>query len=122
MEEKTILKITYPIGDFNCQDYPPIEGKEYAISEEELAKLGRHELKFSTDPEGKTILVPNDPTEENRKREAFLRIAELKKLLADSDYKAIKYAEGVISASEYVPIKAKREMWRKEINDLEKLL
>ncbi len=50
------------------------------------------------------------------------RILELKKLLRESDYKAIKYAEGVISPSDYAPIKAKREMWRKEINDLEKTL
>lgn len=50
------------------------------------------------------------------------RILELKILLRESDYQAIKYAEGVISASDYAPIKAKREMWRKEINDLEKIL
>ena len=122
MEDKSILKVTYPLGDFDCQDYPPIDGKGYEISEEELSKLGKHELKWSEDAEGHTILIPNDPAEENRKREASLCIAELKKLLADSDYQAIKYAEGIISASDYVPIKAKREMWRKEINDLEKLL
>lgn len=122
MEEEISKKLVTPIGDFNCQSFPLIDGNIYEISDEELEKLGKHELKFSTDPEGKTILVPNDPTEENRKNEASLRIAELKKLLADSDYQAIKYAEGVISASEYVPIKAKREMWRKEINDLEKTL
>ncbi len=122
LEQTEARKRVTPLGDFNCQSHPLIEGKVYEISEEELTKLGKHELKFSTDPEGKTILVPNDPTEENRKREASLRIVELKKLLADSDYQAIKYAEGLISASEYVPIKAKREMWRKEINDLEKTL
>lgn len=115
-------KIVYPIGEFNSQDFPEIPGRGIEVTEEDLAKLAKHELKFSTDPEGKTILVPNDPTEENRKREASLRIVELKKLLADSDYQAIKYAEGLISASEYAPIKAKREMWRKEINDLEKSL
>jgi len=115
-------KIVYPTSEFSSQIFPEIPGKGIEVTEEDLAKLAKHELKFSTDPEGKTILVPNDPTEENRKREATLRIAELKKLLADSDYQAIKYAEGLISASEYVPIKAKREMWRKEINDLEKTL
>ena len=77
-------------------------------------------LLFSTDPEGKTILIPNDPTEENRKRGNRFRIEKLKKLLADSDYKAIKYAEGLISASDYAPIKMEREMWRKEINEKEK--
>ena len=48
------------------------------------------------------------------------RIAELKQLLADTDYKAIKYAEGEITAEEYEPIKQQRREWRKEINELEK--
>jgi len=115
-------KIVYPIGEFNSQDFPEIPGKGIEVTDEDLYKLRIRMVKFSTDPEGKTILVPNDPTEENRKREATERISELKKLLRDSDYQAIKYAEGVISASDYIPIKAKREMWRKEINDLEKIL
>lgn len=115
-------EIIYPIGEFACQTKPEILDKGIEVTEEEIKKIGRHELKFSTDSYGKTILVPNDPTEENRKREASERILELKKLLADSDYQAIKYAEGLISASDYVSIKAKREMWRKEINDLEKTL
>lgn len=140
--EETRKPVT-PLGDFNCQDFPLIKGNVYEISDEELEKLGKHELKWSTeeyqvtedilDDEGnltgqrqftktRPILIPNAPTEENRKREATLRIAELKRLLADSDYQAIKYAEGLISASDYIPIKAKREMWRKEINDLEKTL
>lgn len=48
------------------------------------------------------------------------RIRELKQLLADTDYKAIKYAEGEITAEEYEPIKLQRREWRKEINELEK--
>ena len=60
--------------------------------------------------------------EYTQKEKSQMRIQELKILLAKSDYKAIKYAEGLISASEYAPIKAEREMWRKEINDLEKTL
>ena len=47
------------------------------------------------------------------------RITELKQLLANSDYKAIKYAEGLISASDYAPVKAMRESYRAEINMLE---
>lgn len=48
--------------------------------------------------------------------EAELRIMELKSLLAETDYKAIKYAEGLISEEEYAPIKAQRQEWRDEIN------
>ena len=48
-----------------------------------------------------------------------LRISELKTLLDESDYKAIKYAEGLIPESEYEPIKSERQRYREEINRLE---
>lgn len=48
-----------------------------------------------------------------------VRINELKKLLSQSDYKAIKYAEGLISAQDYEPIKQLRQSYRDEINQLE---
>ena len=47
------------------------------------------------------------------------KIADLKQKLADTDYKAIKYAEGFISEEEYEPIKLERQEWREEINRLE---
>ena len=40
--------------------------------------------------------------------------------LAESDYKAIKYAEGWFSEAEYAPIRAERERIRNEIRELEK--
>lgn len=46
------------------------------------------------------------------------RITELKRLLAESDYKAIKYAEGEISELDYAETKAQRRAWRTEINEL----
>ena len=48
-----------------------------------------------------------------------LRISELKTLLDESDYKAIKYAEGLISEADYEPIKSERQRYRDEINQLE---
>ena len=48
-------------------------------------------------------------------------ISELKKNLFDTDYKAIKYAEGLLTDEEYVEIKVQRELWRKRINELEVL-
>ncbi len=47
------------------------------------------------------------------------QIAILKQNLADTDYKAIKYAEGLISEHDYAEIKAQRQIWRDEINRLE---
>ena len=46
----------------------------------------------------------------------------LKEELAASDYKAIKYAEGLITAEEYEPIKEARQELRNKINELEKQL
>ena len=48
------------------------------------------------------------------------KINEFKKRLRDTDYKAIKYAEGLIPLSEYQEIRAERQEWRDEINQLEK--
>lgn len=49
-------------------------------------------------------------------------ISELKGKLAASDYKAIKYGEGVISVAEYAPIRAERQSWRERIGTLEAIL
>ena len=43
----------------------------------------------------------------------------LKARLRKTDYQAIKYAEGDMSASEYAPMKEQRKLWRAEINSLE---
>jgi len=115
------MRQVYVIGEFNAQIYPPIEGKEILVSDAELEALSRHELRFAL-VGGKYTLVPNDPSEENKQKGYRERIAELKKLLAESDYKALKYAEGLISESEYTITKAQRQAWRDEINTLEGLL
>ena len=54
-----------------------------------------------------------------QKENAEVRIAELKTLLASTDYQAIKFVEGQISAEDYEPIKIQRQEWRDEINELE---
>ena len=46
-------------------------------------------------------------------------ILKLKKELAASDYKAIKYAEGEISATDYAPIREERRALRARIRALE---
>ena len=47
------------------------------------------------------------------------RINELKQLLRDSDYRAIKYAEGCYTEEEYATYKTQRQAYRDEINALE---
>ena len=51
--------------------------------------------------------------------EAKARIFELKNFLTATDYKAIKYAEGALTADEYAPDRQARADARAEINRLE---
>ena len=50
---------------------------------------------------------------------AETQIESLKQQLANTDYKAIKYAEGLITAEDYAAAKAQRQAWRDDINKLE---
>ena len=51
--------------------------------------------------------------------EKWLRIKELKKFLANTDYQAVKHSEGVMSDEEFEPIKQNRAAWRSEINEIQ---
>ena len=57
---------------------------------------------------------------EHKKFEIQTRIQKLKMLLAETDYRAIKYAEGLYTEEEYAPYKEQRKAYRDEINSLEK--
>ena len=50
---------------------------------------------------------------------AIQEITQLKKQLSDTDYKAIKFAEGEINPEDYLPIKNQRAEWRAKINQLQ---
>ena len=76
------------------------------------------------------VLVPNPNYEaeqlkvqnEIKANKLIDRIHTLKQLLTDSDYRAIKYAEGYYTEEEYAPYKALRQSYRDEINKLEQEL
>lgn len=53
---------------------------------------------------------------------ATLEITDLKQQLRDTDYQAIKYAEGAISEEDYAAMKAQRQAWRDRINELEEIV
>lgn len=60
------------------------------------------------------------PTQEEIAENArLLRVEDLKRQLAATDYKAIKWAEGWLTDEEYAPVKAERQALRDEINALE---
>jgi hypothetical protein len=76
------------------------------------------------------VLVPNPNYEaeqlkvqnEIKANKLIDRIHTLKQLLTDSDYRAIKYAEGYYTEEEYATYKALRQSYRDEINKLEEEL
>lgn len=81
-----------------------------------------HKLMWSNgelvnNPDYKDYLL--DLENANRLRTKRNRIVELKQLLADSDYRAIKYAEGLYTEEEYAPYKEQRQAYRDEINQIE---
>lgn len=43
-------------------------------------------------------------------------------LLTNTDYKALKHADGAITDEEYATTKAERQEWRDRINELQKQL
>lgn len=88
---------------FNEED-PCIE-----ITEEELELIYKGELKIKNGE-----LVDNAS-----KLKIQARITELKTLLAATDYKALKFAEGAITKTEYAETKVLRQSYRDEINKLE---
>lgn len=65
-------------------------------------------------PEVRELEIEANPTQELQNRINILKLN-----LSNTDYKAIKYAEGLISETDYAPIKAQRQEWRDEINALE---
>ena len=75
--------------------------------------------------DGKFTIKRRNPTKEELEadnRQAVKReISELKRKLSDTDYKAIKYAEGFLTEEEYKETKTQRQIWRDRINELEVL-
>jgi hypothetical protein len=57
-----------------------------------------------------------------QKEEYAAEILTLKKQLADTDYRAIKYAEGVMTDEDYQATGIQRQAWRRRINELETLI
>ena len=67
-------------------------------------------------------LCPMKTEQDLLKDQYRLEIQQLKKQLSDTDYKAIKYAEGQISEEEYASVRTERQGYRDRINELEALL
>lgn len=53
------------------------------------------------------------------RREVEADINGCKQLLAETDYKALKHADGVLDEAEWEPVKERRKELRQQINDFE---
>lgn len=89
--------------------------KQIYISDEDRLAIG---VTKCFDVENNYV-IDYDNSQDIIKQEKLERISELKSLLSATDYKAIKYAEGLLSEEEYAPIKSQRQAYRDEINKLE---
>jgi hypothetical protein len=100
----------------------------YTESAEMAYKLGWYENRIAKDDvkqsdiNGWTYVkdkCPMKTADDISRDEAKARIFELKNFLTATDYKAIKYAEGALTADEYEPDRQARADARAEINRLE---
>ena len=66
-------------------------------------------------------MTAEEEAEFNKSAEVSIeaQINELKEKLRETDYQAIKYAEGLITKTNYLAIKNQRQEWRNKINELE---
>ena len=94
-----------PIDDFNLCE---------VVDKNTFLNILNGTLKYDTKAK---IFVPFKTFSQER-----VRIDELKKALSDTDYLAIKYAEGELSEDEYESTKFLRRRWRVEINELESII
>lgn len=108
-----------------CNDKAQIENnkdKLIEVTNETYYKLEFHQLMWVN---GELAKNPNyqeyfnEQAEKFKKAETQSRINQLKNKLAETDYRAIKYAEGEYTEEQYAPYKKQRQEWRDEINRLE---
>lgn len=88
----------FNLDDIDKQEIPKAYGCRAELVEDKINNIGFYKLV---------------------KTEEVLEIEQLKQKLFDTDYQAIKFAEGLISEQEYAPIKEERQSWRDRINELE---
>ena len=98
------------LGQFSYQTFPITEDM-IDIDEDILNQIGKTK-QFKN---GQVVdYISNAST--------ILQINQLKQKLVDTGYRAIKFAEGELTAEEYNETKQQRKKWREEINLLEEKL
>lgn len=102
-----------------------LENQLITVDDEIYQQLLEHKLMWNN---GSLVVNPNyeeyiqELKSKEEKKQIKKRIKELKQLLFETDYRAIKYAEGLYTEEEYAPYKYQRQAYRDEINRLESLI
>lgn len=104
-----------PLDKFSYQ-LMPLNENAIVITLEEFEGIKNRTKRFDLET---MSVVDYDNSRDKRIAEIHRRISELKSQLSSTDYQAIKYAEGIISEEEYLPVKELRQSYRLEINQLE---
>ena len=121
-----MIKVNYDsetgkVVAFNKDTEPYIE-----ITEQERLQPLPDKYSYYCVDNGKFCIKRRTPTEEELAKDTISNrnkeISELKAKLAQTDYQAIKFAEGWITADDYASMKVDRYLWRKRINELEELI
>ena len=103
----------------------------FTESPEMAYKMGWYENRISKDDvkqsdiNGWTYRKEVCPMKSDQDKQVELwnrEIFELKEELNATDYKALKYAEGVLTDEEYQQTGIQRQAWRRRINELERLI
>ena len=97
----------YPNGGKILKEVIDIEGKPFVEAHTEREEI--------------LVYIPYTDAELKRMK-AKEEIANLKQKLQETDYQAIKYAEGELTLEEYAETKALRKAWRDSINMLESVI
>lgn len=121
-----MIKVNYnqetgKVISFGKNTQPYIE-----ITEQERKQPLPDKYSYYAVVDGKFTIKRRTPTVEEIKVDETAKINrqifELKQKLTQTDYKAIKYSEGLLTDEEYAEVKAQRQAWRDEINRLEEKL
>lgn len=102
------------LGQFDYQTFPETDDM-IEVDENVLSEIGKTKC---FDTINKTV-IDYDNSNNTRKEELQRQINHYKSLLFESDYRAIKYAEGIYTEEEYAPYRAERQLYRDEINAFE---
>lgn len=105
------------LNKFDYQTFP-VDDTSIEVSDEVLEQIGKTKC-FDI---FNNCVIDYDNSKENHHRYIIMQIDALKEHLKDTDYQAIKYAEGELTESEYAPMKQQRKAWREEIRELEEQL